>query len=1322
MKKKTKSFFWLIIAIVIVLAMALRTYNAQKETLTAAEQSIAGGQTLVLNGELSPERLASLLTSNSYIDNPEEALFIAKHIIASIKENGGHLSGIRDLEYNKYGIPLDSTGYNLIASYPGLSLKAKEMQNLLLSVDKSKCPIPNPSLSRKYSVRIKDDGFWGKTVYDTIYICVREYWNDLAIKDGKIVDCQSRDSIYAWIPVTGKASIWLPVKTEDGEERYFSIVPVEKGASFGPAKGTINEGSRRFVFSRKKAVLTLLGEGIMKRMREDNSIAVRSVQEYKEKYITTFTLFVAIWILAFIVLFAIDRKRNGKSNLEILALAVLLSGMGLVTLYNVQNPLWGRFYAWSQLIKGLIPGLILLIACAFIDWTGIYKMSYKAHASKGKTGMQGVWLAIVGFALIIALIIGGSGPGGTRINLPVINIQGSPVIKLLFLTFFAVTYASRKDLIESYALKGQFGKQLLVTMTVLVALLILGVMQLVISDLGPFLIIVITGIFLYSLTIRETVPMLIGSSIFLVLLFTGTRILSGSNYLPFCIYLFWAAGWIAYGYGINRKVYGTPIILSLVLLLTFHGGSLLDILGLFPDVASRLGGRYEMATHIFDNEVRGGSQIAEAIWAITRGGLTGSPGTGLASTMPAGFTDLAGMSLIENFGFTGFVIMMTVMAFLIFLELRIGIRSGHPFAFALCSVIALSFGLQSCMIILGCLGLIPLTGISLPFISYGGTALALELASIGIIISLSRVPDHQLELINTKKYVSMSRAQIVAFVVLATISIGTVMNYGILSRNQYMTKLCKTVDKNDGHRIIVKNPLINTTLEKLVSGDILDRNGNILATTKADGTRDYPYGNKTLFIVGDENTKVLWGATGRHPAGLLAEETFRAKIRGYDTKEITIKVYSKAHYSPYLPDVPMEKIEIVTLEDYSGLVPMMKSPSKIREWNEHKDERNITLTIDAELQAAFQDRIALFIREMQRLGKTTDRTRCVVVIEDATNASLLTSSVYPLPDPAILRERARANAYIYRDWTTGFRAFSDMDLSLVPLAPGSVIKLVSAGAGLKRFSVALAGEQYNQSVYAPEIVDVSLGEPVGSVSLLQAIARSSNIYFIKLVNRYGQYGLYPELFDLYYAVGATFDGMTSYVLFPDNTITGEALYKKSLLAFGETAAKKYSDYEASGQYHRLIDAEYQPAWGQGKVAMTPLALCRYVGAIANDGIMMYPRYEASDTVSVYRQLLSKEEAHVLQDCMKAQAAGRFGEFSSHVGGKTGTPNRTDRTKRNGVSNDAMYCFFIDADGTTNGHPLSVVIRLERVNDYSRLAMQMAREVVLPVLREKGYIL
>ena len=1318
MKSNSKSLLWLVVALSVVVALAARTYVAQKDNLAKAEVACKNGQAILLNGETTVDAFASLLLNRGYVADSEEAHFTARHIIGAIRKNGGRLNGVGDLALRKYGLVLDPDGFARIEPYPGLVLRAEEMMSSIRDVAPIE-PTADASLSKRYTVRIKNDRHLSDSVNDSIYICIREHWNETVCNDeGKTIDCVSRDSVYALISICEKGHIWLPVRSAEGSPRFFSLLPVAKGSYFGSAKGTYGNHSRTFKFVRKPAVLQLIGDSVLKRAREDGSILVRSATEYRDKYLSTFAIFIAVWLLAFLFLEAIDKNRGGQSELRILAIVALLCGLGLVTMFNVQDPLWGKFYAWAQLVKGLLPGLVLMIAFAFVDWTDLYRYTHRNYLARRLGGLHGYLLALAAVTLLVVLLLFGQGPGGTRINLPFIHLQGAPLIKLLVLGYFGVFFAGSKDLLQAYNSTGQFWKQMLVVSAMLVLLFVLAVGQLAISDLGPYLVLVLTGVFLFSITTKETVFMITGTGIFAVLLFVVSRLFHGSNWLPYTVYLLWATAWCLYGYKKHGRIHGTTLVLSLVLLLSFHGGVILEKIGI-----DRLTGREEMAANTFNNEVVGGSQIAEGIWALTRGGLFGSPGTGLAATMPAGFTDLAGLALVENIGLVGFILVLLLLCLLIILELRTGIRSGHPFSFALCSVLALSLGIQSCLIIYGSLGLVPLTGISLPFISYGGTALSCELCAIGIILSLSRKCNYELEIMHTRQFAQIGRAQIWTFLALASIAIIVVSKYTVFMRDKYMVEPGFFINK-DGERLpTMYNPLIARTQRQLAIGDILDCKGKVIATTDEYGIRYYPYGSKLFFMVGDLNTKTLWGSAGRRPAGLLAEERYYSLIRGYDTKPITKTKTTHKHYSRFLPVVPLEKEEVVMVEDYSGLLPLMKSKKEIRKWNERKDELNIQLTIDAEFQSALEDRIADFVRRMQREGRLTERSRVVVVAEDAFDGSLLTSAVYPLPDQNLLRERARANATVYRDWAPGFHAFSDMDLALVPHEPGSSSKTISAGAGLMRLSTHIMDPGYYQTVYPEEVVDITLGEPTGNVSLRLAIVKSSNVYFIKLINKYGDKGLYPELSELFYSVGAGFGGLTPYTLYPDQVITSEESFKKQMLDFGELAARKYTAYEESGRRHRLIDGEYQPAWGEGQVSMTPLALCRYIAAIANDGKMMYPRYKTSDSVFVYKQLLSEENAKVLQDCMKGQAEGRFGEISNQIYGKTGTPTRTDRAKgRDGRSNDAIYCLFADAAATTGGHPLAIVIRLERTNDYSRIAMQMTREVVLPVLREKGYLL
>lgn len=1316
--KHFKDLVYLIAAIAIVTILAARIFHAQTDIMMKADTDCSNGRAIVINKSTNPQLLAAILTKYGYIQSDEESSFIAHRLISLIlKGEAVAPNCIKDLEDDQYGIELNSEGFSSIESYPYLLSRALQLAGGE-DIDYGKQSIIDTAASEKYMVRIKNEK--GGIHHDTVYLCIKEHYNEVYEEGGKVIDCQTGDSIYTWVPVCGKTVIWLPVKNSQGFYRYFSILPIERGFSYGSSHGTYHNRKHSFKFIRKRAILPLFGKKTLKQMREDNSILVRSPQEYRDKFITTIVLFGAVWLFVFLALSIIDKKRNGNSNLELLAFVALLSGIGLVNLFNLQNPLWGELFAWSQLFKGLLLGAFLLVMCSFIDWINLYRWFHKKHLSTRFSRPEGIGLAISAILIAIILLIFGHGPGGTHVTLPLLPIQGSPLIKIFVIGYIAVVFASRSQLLEAYAKPGKGWKQLATLITVLLIIFILGLLQLMISDLGPFLVIAITAIFAFSLATKETPPMLIWTGGFCSILWL-TRHFVHYSFLPYAIFIVYTAIWSLYSYYRFERVKLSPVALCLVFLLAFHGGTLFSFIGK-EDIAERLNGRTEMATNIFDNEVVGGSQIAQGIWAIARGGHLGSPEKGLSSTIPAGHTDLVFESLIENLGIWCGVFILIGIGYFLFKTLKISIRNGHPFGFAFGSLIALSISIQSVLIVLGsmgCLG-IPLTGVTLPFISFSGTALSVDLACVGILISLSRHKDYELECLNTQRYEKMSRGQIWAYICLAAIAFMAVMNYGFISRDHYLVYPGKFIN-NSGERITLTNPLIDATEKQLIPGDILDRKGKVLATTNGDGVRIYPYHEYTLFMTGDDMTKVLSGTTGKRSTSLNAEERFRSTIRGYDTQPVKMTLQSTRHYSPFLPDVIMNKEETVIIKNYSALLPMMKSPKEIQKWNEHMDEKKIQLTIDAELQTVLSKGEESFVQRQKRTGITNDRTRVITVIIDAVNGDLLTSAMYPLPDQTILKELAITNTTIYRDWTTGFKAYVGMDLALVPFEPGSTSKLYTAGAGFLRFSTELAGPDYNQMVFNDEIVDISLGEPTGVITLKQAIVKSSNIYFIKLLNKYGEKGLYPELGKLFYATGVGFGKAIPYVLYPDQVITSEQSYRTQVENFGMKAADKYSRYEASGTRHRLIDSEYQPAWGQGEVSMTPLALCRYVAACANNGKMMYPRYEFGDSVRLYQQLLSTEEAQVMQDCMKGQAAGRFGNISEHIGGKTGTPSRSDRSKPNGKSNDALYCFFVDAEGTTEGHPLAIVIRIERVNDYSRLAIQMAEEVVIPALREKGYI-
>ena len=135
--------------------------------------------------------------------------------------------------------------------------------------------------------------------------------------------------------------------------------------------------------------------------------------------------------------------------------------------------------------------------------------------------------------------------------------------------------------------------------------------------------------------------------------------------------------------------------------------------------------------------------------------------------------------------------------------------------------------------------------------------------------------------------------------------------------------------------------------------------------------------------------------------------------------------------------------------------------------------------------------------------------RVSVVVLDAQNGDLLTSANYPLPDYKRIKQeedlaRNSHRSISYNDNGRGYdwKAYTDRDLGLTyATAPGSTAKVMSAMAGLQKLGVSAAEKKY--LVDEKEIVENgSAREPYGDeeVTMRDAIVKSSNCYFINLVN------------------------------------------------------------------------------------------------------------------------------------------------------------------------------------------------------------------------------
>jgi len=137
----------------------------------------------------------------------------------------------------------------------------------------------------------------------------------------------------------------------------------------------------------------------------------------------------------------------------------------------------------------------------------------------------------------------------------------------------------------------------------------------------------------------------------------------------------------------------------------------------------------------------GGFQIIQSWLAIGSGGLTGM-GLGSGSSkwfyLPARHTDFIFAVLAEETGFLGASFVICLFIILVWRGLTIAARVEDVFGSCLAIGITAMIGLQAFLNLAVVTGLFPITGITLPFISYGGTSLIISMAAIGLLLNISR--------------------------------------------------------------------------------------------------------------------------------------------------------------------------------------------------------------------------------------------------------------------------------------------------------------------------------------------------------------------------------------------------------------------------------------------------------------------------------------------------------------------------------------------------------------------------------------------------------
>lgn len=196
---------------------------------------------------------------------------------------------------------------------------------------------------------------------------------------------------------------------------------------------------------------------------------------------------------------------------------------------------------------------------------------------------------------------------------------------------------------------------------------------------------------------------------------------------------------------------GSIIVITIVMMLFISGVNLrffvkIGLLGLVGAVSLIIIAPYRLKRIVsflnpWSDPLGSGFQIIQSLYAIGPGGLLG---LGFGNSIQKHFylpepqTDFIFSIISEELGFMGVIIVSSLFIIIIYRSIQIALKSEDLFAKYLVFGITFQLAFQTILNLMVVVGLIPVTGVTLPFLSYGGSSLLITLFSMGIILNVSR--------------------------------------------------------------------------------------------------------------------------------------------------------------------------------------------------------------------------------------------------------------------------------------------------------------------------------------------------------------------------------------------------------------------------------------------------------------------------------------------------------------------------------------------------------------------------------------------------------